>query len=252
MEPRHRRPFPCSLVRRWRRGADKGALAALAVPCPLARRRAGGGTDNGASAFWAVPLLAHTAAAVVGEVCLSIVGHPLLAGETTSWRGSVPWHHQPSLACWRDDKLMAGRMPFVYLVEITGIEPVTRRWRRGADNGALAALAVPRSLARRRAGGGMDDGALAFSAVPSLAHGTAAVAGEACLGIVGHPLLAGETTSWRGSAPWHCRPSLARWRDDKLAAGHMTVPWHPWMLLVRVLVATAGWTESSAVPCLLA
>ena len=167
-------------------------------------------------------------------MCLGIVSHP------------------PSLACWRDNKLMVGCMPFVYLVEIMGIKPVTQWWRWGADKGALAALGVPHLLAGQQAGEGTDDGALAFLAVPLLAHGTAAVTGEVCLGIVGHPLLAGETKHWQGSVPWHCWPSLARRRNGKLAVGQMAVPWHPWTLLVHVLVATAGGTESLAIPYLLA
>ena len=165
-----------------------------------------------------------------GGQCLGIAGCPSLAGTMTSW-GGVDDGASASLA-----------VPLL----------ACARWRWGADKGALAALAVPHWLARRQAGGGTDNSALAFWAVPSLAHATGAVVGEVCLGILGYPLLAGKTMSWRGSVPWHCWPSLARRRNGKLAVGQMAVPWHPWTLLVHVLVATAGWTESLAIPYLLA
>ena len=80
----------------------------------------------------------------------------------------VHWDCWNSLAHWRDNEVAAGRMtvpwhrwPFPCLL--------VQRWRRGADNGALAALAIPSLLAQGQVQGGIDDGALAFIRNPDSA-----------------------------------------------------------------------------------
>ena len=94
--------------------------------------------------------------------------------ESAVGRMTVPRHCWPSVTCWRDKELAAGRTSVLtrWLDDESAVGrmmvpqhcwPSLARLCDGSDDGAdddaIASLAIPRSLARQRVGGGADNGA---------------------------------------------------------------------------------------------
>ena len=124
--------------------------------------------------------------------------------ESAAGRMRVPRHCWPSVTCWRNNELVAGRTSLLTCwlddESVVGWMMVPQhRWPSlpclcngsdgGADNDAIALLAVPRSLARQRVGSGADNGAHLL-ALQQVGWGR-----QWCLGIVGCPSLGAEGDS---------------------------------------------------------